>query len=165
MQAAAEEARMIAKRRMFYGEPCERCGLTLRYRKTRNCVACSRSRAKYDPALRRQRDNRALAMDAGATRYEGRPCKKCSGRMYYTRNAHCVQCDREQQKKRPRRFNPTLQQHRDNRAAARAVGLKTFDGTPCKKCGTSIRYVSNKNCVRCQCAKPRTGWRAKRRAA
>lgn len=95
------------------------------------------------------RESRDAARVSGAKRYIGKPCKRCSGTLRYTRNSHCVRCDRADSFLKPRRFNPVLQQHRDNRAAARDAGLRTFEGTPCANCGSTARYVSNNNCQHC----------------
>lgn len=36
-----------------------------------------------------------------------------------------------------------------NRKLAKFKGELTYHGSPCKKCGTTLRYVSCPNCVEC----------------
>jgi hypothetical protein len=161
MLAEAERVRRLVRGMYHHGPACVRCGLTLRYNSTNKCIACVKARAaiwnkahhRYNASLRQQRENRLVARIAGSARYQGRPCRKCGATTYYTKNCHCVACDNARQARRSRRFNPILQQHRDNRAAAKAAGLKTFEGTACKRCGSTARYVSNKNCAKCDSKK------------
>jgi hypothetical protein len=48
------------------------------------------------------------------------------------------------------------------RLAAAREGETTFDGTPCKNCGTTRRYTINGTCVECSGARAREGMRKNR---
>lgn len=46
-------------------------------------------------------------------------------------------------------FNFAEMSAKDGAAAARNLGLKTFNGPPCRSCGGTERYASNSVCVPC----------------
>lgn len=48
------------------------------------------------------------------------------------------------------------------RAEARNNGLKRYTGSECKKCGSTLKYVSTNNCVICNRTKAADRMRAKR---
>lgn len=48
------------------------------------------------------------------------------------------------------------------RAEARNNGLKRYTGSECKKCGSTLKYVSTNNCVICNRAKAAARMRVKR---
>lgn len=60
----AEHAKLIAMRAIHYvGDPCGRCGETLRYLVNRTCVTCTRRKARAVTAAKRDR-RRAEGIDA-----------------------------------------------------------------------------------------------------
>jgi rRNA maturation protein Nop10 len=151
--ACVKEKAARPRLKFYEGASCYRCGSTLRFRNTHTCAVCSERRtesiAKSRITRRIHRENRYAALIARDSRFHGSACRVCRATLRYTKSDKCVACDNTVQKRKPRRFNPALQQHRDNRAAAKLVGLRTFEGTACKYCGSRTRYVSNKNCVKC----------------
>lgn len=46
-------------------------------------------------------------------------------------------------------MNQYPKESRDNRLKAISEGKKTYEGTPCKKCGSTQKHVSSYSCVTC----------------
>jgi hypothetical protein len=69
------------------GPPCKKCGGTLRYIKSRHCVACAKERAK--PLHTRR-----------AEVYLGRACPHCGGTERYKTDGKCVVCVKARNAKR-----------------------------------------------------------------
>jgi hypothetical protein len=87
--------------------------------------------------------------------FNGNNCDSCGGTLRYKSNNNCVHCSRErsieQSKKRSiKKFGTTPRIDATQRKfEAKELGLSHYQGSSCKNCGTSNKYVSNNRCVKC----------------
>lgn len=114
--------------------------------------------------------SRLEAQQMGADRYDGAPCKVCTGTIRYLSNGNCVNC----QSQRGGRYdaqNGYTSTHRGGgdperagnakaRRDAQEIGARRYDRiSPCPKCidegrgYTTLRYTTNGCCVACLKAK------------
>ena len=64
-------------------------------------------------------------------------CKRCNEKTeHYVANSGCKTC---------RKVNIDYA-----KVKREQLGLKYYDGSPCKTCGNTLRYTSSRNCVECQ---------------
>jgi len=102
----AREAAVAAHERRFLGHRCPRCGGIERFTSSGGCVrcvACRRFRTGRKAEISANRLRRSVAREAGATMYEGMPCRRCSGVLRYTAGkGRCVACMRAALAKRDR---------------------------------------------------------------
>lgn len=92
---------------------------------------------------------RQEALNSGAKRYTGKPCKYCGNPVRYTCNGDCVECSLV----KSRRYNKTKPRFAgwpELRRLAHANGETYYLGTPCKNDGNALRYTSDGACVWCK---------------
>ncbi len=87
-----------------------------------------------------------------ATHFHGSKCSICQNTLRYKSSHNCVNCAKINATKRyetkvggepPRRTSNNL------RLAAKAAGLKTYQGLPCERGHNGMRVVRNGSCVEC----------------
>ena len=110
---------------------------------------------------------RAQARALGEKIFQGVPCRRGHDGVRYTCSRNCVECLRDAD--RAKRANRAKGRERkvteqERAQAARALGLKTYQGKPCKRGHSGERYASHRACV--ECGRDRTATlHATRRAA
>lgn len=158
---------MLNTQNRVEGEPCVRCGGTLRYAKNRNCVACAKStRARLRAEMKARGPLAYLPADAYpvgrsaalAMRvrryYPEEPCKRGHLTLRDAKTGACTGC----MERRP--VGAAVRQarkaasvtYRDLRAreAAAAEGAKIYQSVrPCKAGHLAGRYVGGNACVAC----------------
>lgn len=97
-------------------------------------------------------------LPSGATHYDGTPCVCCGGTLRYTRNKHCVACNRARRARHREARAAEMGPHARTvagmaRAEARANGQTVYTGQPCPYGHGTTRNVSNGNCPVCAMAK------------
>lgn len=84
------------------------------------------------------------ARERGLATYQGKPCKHGHSGIRYTAGG-CVGCC-----KHIRRVHPAAASVHGPRHKAYLLGLKTYQGRPCKHGHDGKRYVSSLGCVECE---------------
>lgn len=84
--------------------------------------------------------DRISAQLAGAVKYTGAPCARCSCTTRWTRNRTCVQCGTRHQS------SPDDSQAR---ASAKERGASIYTSPDACRCGDRIRYVCTGCCLAC----------------
>ncbi len=92
----------------YYGKPCKRCGGTLRYDSSANCVNCAKgdANARYEldigkvPPRRKSRLAVERTRVTGETTFIGNPCSHGHSGERYTIGQTCVECGRLRDKRR-----------------------------------------------------------------
>jgi hypothetical protein len=93
--------------------------------------------------------SKAVALQLGLKRYfTGKPC--CHGHVSERRvaNGHCIVCSDENQKEK-RKVEPYPYPRHDARRKAKALGLTTYQGHPCRE-GHTERRTYDKACAVCR---------------
>lgn len=124
---------------------------------------------------RRDRSERNKAMRDGKEFFYGSSCYKCGCNLKFTLTAECVACTKletsamrgitplivasEQERKSlvEGAFVPVLTNRTDRivRFNAASLGLATYRGVECDKCGSTERYTKRGQCVGCVTARNR----------
>ena len=84
--------------------------------------------------------------------YEGKPCKRCGDKTRYIKGNRCRSCTLERAE--IRRLGESTEGF-SPRPDVYAVHQKpldnvTFEGKPCRTCGSTTRYTLCKKCVACR---------------
>lgn len=88
----------------------------------------------------------------GTEFYDGKPCGKCGNTKRYSGCRSCIKCKSEVAKR------PEVKQKRKDRVAKKEKLLReelgedaqTYEGPPCKRCGSTVRIVPYGCCHPCQ---------------
>ncbi len=129
---SVELARRIALSGKSFGPCCEQA--LIRYVQG----------AGEDPTL----TPRQRAIKCGHKKFHGSACMKCGHTLRDTSTCHCVNCRILSRRQTPD-FADRKTQWGNNRQAAMAQGILTYNGRPCPNCEATDRYVKSKACVAC----------------
>lgn len=92
---------------------------------------------------------RQSAKALGEKTYEGSACARCSSATRYTTTGQCVACHNARAARLYRERHPDARRFFFPRKEAKSLGLQTYDGRPCRRCGTTEKHTSNGSCVNC----------------
>jgi hypothetical protein len=93
---------MLSDMAFYHGKPCRRCGKTLRYDSSSNCVNCAKgdATARYERAIGATPPRRKSRLAVEQTRLTGEmtfiggDCARSHGGLRYTAGGTCVDCGR-----------------------------------------------------------------------
>jgi len=95
------------------------------------------------PKRKPGRPKKPKRLPEGERFYHGEPCRNCGGTLRYTNSRACVACMRSKARERAKK------QKQARKEAREAQGPKTFEGKPCRMCGSTTRYTVSRACVAC----------------
>lgn len=163
---SSQKKRRQITSKYFESKPCLHCENTKRYKSDGSCVTC---RKEGDKARRRGEQNRGIHKAITAAKqaaiakgertfHSGRDCPhghENPPRLVTTSYCYlCDQANRTTKQQKAKVVKSKIKKPLTPRQQARKNKWTYYEGSECKKCGGTARFVSTANCKNCHNRSP-----------